>query len=181
MLLILQDPTEQEREKKTLGEGYREKTAPPWVIDRLQFKEDYVGYLDRRRTHIHVLTSLPAPVKLTTGDYDDSEAAWSPDGSHIAFTSNRSSEPDSNSNTDIWVVDSATDKTPAELIRISDSPGPDASPPGAGWQMDHPYHGQQYFRGGVRHRSPCGVVRYGRQHPDPEPRTGPHDLQPRVF
>ncbi len=55
MLLVLQDPTEQEREKKELGESYREKTAPPWVIDRLQFKDDYVCYLERRRTHIHVL------------------------------------------------------------------------------------------------------------------------------
>ena len=134
MLLLLQDPTEQERGKKELDESYREKTAPPWVIDRLQFKDDYVGYLDRRRTHIHVLDIASGALsQLTSGDYDDSEAAWSPDGSRIAFTSNRSTEPDSNSNTDIWIVGSATDKAPAKLLRVSDSPGPEASP---AWSPD---------------------------------------------
>ena len=35
-----------------------EKPRPnprPWVINRLQFKRDYVGYLDNRHTHVHVI------------------------------------------------------------------------------------------------------------------------------
>ena len=30
------------------------------------------------------------PVQLTDGDWDDNDAAWSPDGTHIAFSSDRS-------------------------------------------------------------------------------------------
>ena len=30
----------------------------PHVIDRMQFKQDYVGYLDRRRTHVYILSLI---------------------------------------------------------------------------------------------------------------------------
>ncbi len=43
------------------------ENPPPWVITRRQFKEDYVGYLDSRRTHLFVLdlkTEKPDPDHL---------------------------------------------------------------------------------------------------------------------
>ena len=68
--------------------------ARPYVIDRMQFKRDYRGYLDRRRTHIYVYTpGEDAPVQVTNGDYDDTDPVWSPDGSSIAFVSDRSDDP----------------------------------------------------------------------------------------
>ena len=77
----------------------------PYVIDRMQFKRDYRGYLDRRRTHIYVYTpGDDAPVQVTHGDYDDTDPVWSPDGSSIAFVSDRSDDPDLNYGTDIFVV-----------------------------------------------------------------------------
>jgi dipeptidyl aminopeptidase/acylaminoacyl peptidase len=135
MLLMLKDPTPQELAAKEQGEDYKEeKTAPPWVIDRRQFKTDYVGYLDRRRTHIHVLDLASKKIsQLTSGDYDDSQATWSPDGSRIAFTSNRTDDPDSNYNTDIWTVSSDPENAAAGLTRVSTSPGPDESP---AWSPD---------------------------------------------
>ncbi len=138
LALVLQDPTPQELEKKKEGESYKEKTAPPWVINREQFKTDYVGYLDHRRTHVYLLdVSVGTLTQLTSGDYDDDEPVWSPDGGHIAFTSNRSADPDNNYNTDIWVVSSAASSSagpmPAELVEVSDSAGPDASP---AWSPD---------------------------------------------
>ncbi|HET8864585.1 MAG TPA: S9 family peptidase, partial [Gracilimonas sp.] len=104
----------------------------PYVIDRLQFKRDYVGYLDRRRTHVYTFTpGDTAAVQLTFGDHDDSQATWSPDGDKIAFVSNRTSNPDGNVNSDIWVVD-ANDPD-KELTKITENRGGDSSP---SWSPD---------------------------------------------
>jgi dipeptidyl aminopeptidase/acylaminoacyl peptidase len=131
LLLEMQDPTPAQIAAKEEGDSYEEKAAPPWVIDREQFKTDYVGYLDRRRTHIHVMDVATREVtQLTSGDYDDSEAAWSPDGKFIAFTSNRTEQPDSNRNSDIWII--AADKS-GGLIRVTGNPGADANP---AWSPD---------------------------------------------
>ena len=123
LVLSIRDPEEEEEE----GEEDEEQ---PWVIDRLQFKRDYAGYLDRRRTHLYVFdlagTDKSQARQLTTGDYDDSQPAWSPDGRLIAFVSNRTEEPDANSNSDIWVV--PADSSDAEPRKISTNPGADSAP-----------------------------------------------------
>src|SRR5260221_14153004 len=61
LVLILRDPTPEELEaaaRKTKGSedgaGEKSKAQPPWVIDRLQFKNDNVGYIYRRRTRLYV-------------------------------------------------------------------------------------------------------------------------------
>ncbi len=106
----------------------------PWVIDRLQFKRDYAGYLDRRRTHLYVYDLASEQVnQLTSGDYDDAQPAWSPDSSLIAFSSNRTAEPDANSNRDIWVVSADNPDAGATLLQITDNPGADSSP---SWSPD---------------------------------------------
>lgn len=106
----------------------------PYVIDRLQFKEDEVYYLDRSRTHVYLLDARGGvPVQLTAGDYDDEEPVWSPDGGAIAFVSNRTAEPDTNDNTDIWLIDvpapatagKGRKPTPRQITR---NPGADHSP-----------------------------------------------------
>ena len=70
------------------------KTPPPWVIDRLQFKEDGAGYLDRRRDHLWLLDlgdgaapGEPAkPVQLTFGDYDDHQKLATRIGVHYTHS-----------------------------------------------------------------------------------------------
>jgi dipeptidyl aminopeptidase/acylaminoacyl peptidase len=71
--------------------------------------------------------------QLTSGDYDDSQPAWSPDGSRIVFTSNRTENPDSNYNTDIWHVSSDSEKASGKLTQVTEAPGADTSP---AWSPD---------------------------------------------
>ena len=103
LLLLIKDA---KPEEDADGKEKKDKKKPkPHVIDRLQFKRDYVGYLDRRRTHLYVFTpGEKEPVQITSGDYDDSNPKWSPDGLSIAFVSNRSERPDGNFNSDIFIV-----------------------------------------------------------------------------
>ena len=110
-------------------------TGPgPWVIDRLKFKDDYVGYLNRLRSHIFVFDiDKKAVTQITSGDYEDYSPAWSPDGSKIAFSSNRTAEPDDNFNSDIWLVKPDTPHDKQELVRVTTNPGSDDSP---AWHPD---------------------------------------------
>ena len=133
MVLVIKDPKPEELEKKKEDKDEK-KTPPPWVVTRTQFKTDYVGYLDSRRTHLYVLDmESKKTTQITSGDFDDSEPAWSPDGKMIAFASNRTDDPDSNYNTDIWVVAADNGDKGGELLRITSGPGPDESP---AWSPD---------------------------------------------
>jgi dipeptidyl aminopeptidase/acylaminoacyl peptidase len=133
MALVIQDPKPEDLEKKEKNKDEK-KTPPPWVVTRKQFKTDYVGYLDSRRTHLFVLDmESKKTTQITSGDFDDSQPAWSPDGKMIAFTSNRTDDPDANYNTDIWVVGADSQDKGRELLQITTNPGPDASP---AWSPD---------------------------------------------
>jgi len=120
--------TSAEKEKKS-------KTQKPWVIDRLQFKQDEVGYLDRRRTHLYTVDiASKALTQITSGDLDDSEPAWSPDGKFLAFSSNRSKpDPDATYDENIWVVAANNTDKGAHLTQVTTNPGADGSP---AWSPD---------------------------------------------
>ncbi|HEX5788608.1 MAG TPA: S9 family peptidase [Woeseiaceae bacterium] len=126
LLLLAEDPTPDDLAEEP------PKNPRPWVIDRLQFKEDYVGYLDRYRAHVHVIDLASRETRqVTFGDYEDSEPAWAPDSRRIAFVSNRTDDPDSNRNTDIWVVD--TGKPDAAPTRVTSAETSEAAP---SWSPD---------------------------------------------
>lgn len=124
LLLMIRDKDQRDSQKGPF----------PYVIDRLQFKQDYVGYLDRRRVHIYTFVPGDTTVtQLTYGDFDHSQATWSPDGNRIAFVSNRTDEPDGNFNTDIWIVDANKGEKESGLIQVTTNPGSDHSP---AWSPD---------------------------------------------
>ena len=63
------------------------------VIDRLWYRLDGVGYIYERRNHLFLIERDGGePVQLTDGDWDDSDATWSPNGTHLAFTSSRAED-----------------------------------------------------------------------------------------
>jgi dipeptidyl aminopeptidase/acylaminoacyl peptidase len=130
LVLTLQDPTLDELEASKTKDGAKSKAKPrPWVIDRLQFKEDEIGYLDRRRKHLYAFNlSDHKMTQVTSGDYDDTEPAWSPDGRSLAFVSNRTEEPDRNFNSNIWVVAADNTDQGRNLVRVTTGSGTDGSP-----------------------------------------------------
>lgn len=132
------DTTDDDSEPEHDDEEEDDDDAPPrpFVIDRLQFKRDYAGYLTRHRTHLYVWDlETEALTQLTQGDFDDSFGDWSPDGRQVVFTSNRSDEPDENDNSDLWIVDVPPPPASREAKvaiptarRLTTDPGSDGSP-----------------------------------------------------
>jgi Tol biopolymer transport system component len=62
------------------------KTEPPIVIDRFYFKEDYTGYVRRKRKHLYLYDPAARDLRqLTQGPSDDLLPAWSPDGQYLVF------------------------------------------------------------------------------------------------
>ena len=130
LLLTIRDP-KPERPKADSG---RAESPLPVVVDRLQFKRDNEGYLDRRRRHLYVFDVATRKLRqITSGDYDDGDGAWSPDGKLVAFSSNRTEEPDNNRNSDLWIVAADNTDRGQTLRRLTTNPGSDDSP---AWSPD---------------------------------------------
>ena len=97
----------------------------PIVLDRYHFKQDLQGYLTgtaRSRIHIYDVAAKKAEPLTTAETFDEQGPVWSPDGTKIAFVSNRSEDWDRSRNTDVWVADAKPKSEPKRLTNYS---GPD--------------------------------------------------------
>jgi dipeptidyl aminopeptidase/acylaminoacyl peptidase len=100
-------------------------TPKPIVLDRYHFKQDIQGYLSgtaRSRIFLFDIATKKAEPLTPETEFDETGAAWSPDGTKIAFVSNRQPEWDRSPNSDVWVA-SASPKSAAK--RLTSFPGPD--------------------------------------------------------
>jgi dipeptidyl aminopeptidase/acylaminoacyl peptidase len=130
LVLAVNDPDPTAEPEKL--EGWKRKTRPPIVIDRYHFKEDREGYLGALRTHLSIFDVETRKAEiLTSGHFDEQSPAWSPDGRYVAFVSNRSTDPDRNEDTNIYVVEA---KAGAEPRQLTFFPGPDGGRPS--WSPD---------------------------------------------
>lgn len=130
LLLTIKDP----KPDRPKADSAKSENPDPVVIDRLQFKRDNTGYLDRRRTHLYVFELAGKKLtQISSEDFDDADPAWSPDGKLVVFSSNRTAEPDNNRNTDLWIVAADNADTGRTLRRLTTNPGSDESP---AWSPD---------------------------------------------
>src|SRR5512138_3910384 len=93
----------------------------------LTYKFNDTGWYDDKRSHLWIIDAATGTARaLTSGDaWNDTDPQWSPDGSRIAFVSDRTGkEFDEGRNSDIWTVPAAG----GSLTKISKSPERDAAP-----------------------------------------------------
>ena len=126
IVVLLLDPDPDEAAKAD-AKGDDAKPPKPIVIDRFQFKRDIDGYLAGRRQRLVMLDLATGKTRrLTSGDHDEYLPAWSPDGSRIAFVSNRDPDPDRSYNYDLWTVAAST--SGAAPLRLTSFAGADNDP-----------------------------------------------------
>ena len=136
LVLVVKDPdpavaaAEEARENAKEGP---EKTEKPIVVDRYRFKADGEGFLRGERSHLYLFDIEARKAEpLTSGPFEETDPAWSPDGRQIAFIRRHGEgDVDKIPNWDLFVVDSRAGATPRRLTstsagergRISWSPG----------------------------------------------------------
>src|SRR5439155_9618793 len=118
------------------GASAAPKAPKPIVIDRYKFKQDGQGYLlSNRHSYIYLFDIATKKLdRLTAGKWDESSPSWSPDGSRIAFMSNRNPDPDREPSSQLFVADAKPGSTEKALSPIASRGGrgkPEWSPDAA--------------------------------------------------
>jgi dipeptidyl aminopeptidase/acylaminoacyl peptidase len=125
------DPAEAADAKDAKADDAKKDAPKPIVVTRLQFKRDGEGFLTNRRDHLYVFdVASKKTTQITKGPYDDGSPVWSPDGKSLAFVSNRTAEPDSNENTDIFIVPASGGEPKAVIATAAAEDSPAFSPDG---------------------------------------------------
>jgi dipeptidyl aminopeptidase/acylaminoacyl peptidase len=96
-----------------------EKKRRPRRITKVPYRFDNRGGLDDRRRHLWAVdpAGTTDPVCLTKGEWDEEYPAWSPDGSRIAFLSDRDPAGGLAAGTDAWELTVGTGEVARALPR----------------------------------------------------------------
>ncbi len=117
-VVVRPDPEPAERHAAALA-------AAPIRITRTLAQRDGEGLLEQRRSHLwRIARSDGEATPITSGPFDDSSPAFSPDGQWIVFVSNRHPDPDATDDTDLYLVR----PDGSELRHLPSGPGPDSNP-----------------------------------------------------
>jgi dipeptidyl aminopeptidase/acylaminoacyl peptidase len=102
-----------DEDRRRRGLADRKPGTPPpsdyRFIDRLEYMLNGAGFLYDKIDHLWLVDARTGEAtRLTDGPVADREPSWSPDGTRIAFSSNRRRDHDLRDRPDIHVVDVAT-------------------------------------------------------------------------
>jgi dipeptidyl aminopeptidase/acylaminoacyl peptidase len=105
--------------------GGRGKAPKPIVIDRYKFKQDVQGYLlSGRHTYVYLFDIASKQFdRLTNGKADESSPSWSPDGTRIAFMSNRQPDPDREPSSQLFVAEAKAGSSEKALTTLASHGG----------------------------------------------------------
>lgn len=110
------DPADDDKDK--------DKAAPPIVVTRFQFKEDEVGYLNDRHSHLFLLDLTGGePKQLTSGAHDEYLPSFSPDGKEIAYITKRGADPDRSDDWDVYVIGASPGAKERQLTHTPEADG----------------------------------------------------------
>jgi dipeptidyl aminopeptidase/acylaminoacyl peptidase len=118
-----QDPEAKDREEKKKRGDPGSEAPRVREIHRLFYKLDGAGFLPAGHTHLYLVQLDTGKAKPLTDDdrFDESEPRFSPNGRHIYFVSNRTSDPDLHfQRVDIWRIRAG--RGPIEKVRNFDGP-----------------------------------------------------------
>ncbi|WP_096188287.1 S9 family peptidase [Evansella halocellulosilytica] len=108
-------PTKDRKEQEKKEEPDK---PDPLVVERLKYKSDAAGFLDKKRKQLAVYDLSEDSIEFLTDDEVDHEpSSWSPDSQSIAYFSNK--EADDQLISDIYIYDFKTN----ESKRLTDGKG----------------------------------------------------------
>ena len=99
-------------------------TAPPIVIDRYYFKEDYTGYVGPEHKFLYLFDMATRKAeRLTAASKDESRPSWSPDGRALAFLGREDADPDRGSRFTLFVAEPKPGAAPRRLVEFQGENG----------------------------------------------------------
>jgi dipeptidyl aminopeptidase/acylaminoacyl peptidase len=119
LALLIGDPDPEAEAAPSPAPGAPPRVPKPIVIDRYRYKQDGQGYLlSGRHSYVYLYDIATKKLdRLTKSKWDESSPSWSPDGTHIAFMSNHSEDPDRDPVAQLYVADAQAGVTEKVLTK----------------------------------------------------------------